>query len=181
MTLPASGNSISISQINTELTPRAYNTADTSLQACALGSNGTINLNSPTFPNSVEPHSMSEWYSYNHAAAAPPSFNSVSQSNVSTPDCGVEWVITVSWNTSNSDNTNYKVRIKAYGTNDVLADSLTTASSSWTHYTTKTGDAALSTYSSTYRYTVEMVRLSDGGGAGSASTTGETRTYGDAC
>jgi hypothetical protein len=67
MTLPASGNPISISQINTEL-GRGSTTANTSLGTAENGGYGAINQCSSPRPSSVDPAAMSEWYSYNHTA-----------------------------------------------------------------------------------------------------------------
>tara|TARA_B110000285_G_scaffold202825_1_gene238431 strand:- start:1348 stop:1794 length:447 start_codon:yes stop_codon:yes gene_type:complete len=66
MALAASGQ-ISISQINTEL-GRTSTTTNTSLAQCSDGTNGTINTANATAnrPNTTAPHSMSEFYSYNH-------------------------------------------------------------------------------------------------------------------
>jgi hypothetical protein len=180
MTLPASGNSISISQINTEL-GRSASAADTSLSSLATGSYVVINTYSPSFPNSVTPHAMSEWYSYNHSAAVPPSITSVSQYTISYPDCGVDWIVNVSWNVSNPDDTNYKVRIKLYGSSSVVADNLSTVTGNTNINTGWTGDAFQSTNTNTARYRVEIVRLSDGQIMTLADTAGETVSHGNAC
>lgn len=66
MTLPAAGNSLAFSQINVEL-----GRSGGSLMSINSASNGlyaTINLYSPFSPSSLDPESVSEWYSYNHAA-----------------------------------------------------------------------------------------------------------------
>lgn len=70
MALAASGQ-ISISQINTEL-GRTSTTANTSLTQCSDGTNGKINTANATAdrPNTTAPHSMSEFYSYNHTLAS---------------------------------------------------------------------------------------------------------------
>ena len=68
MTLPYSG-SISMGQINVEL-GRGSTTA-ISLDAAENGSYGAINTNSASRPSGSNPASMSEWYGYNHNAAAP--------------------------------------------------------------------------------------------------------------
>jgi len=67
MALPASGNSISISQINTEL-GRSSNAANTSLDTAENGGYATINQCSGAKPNNNNPAAMSEWYSYDHSA-----------------------------------------------------------------------------------------------------------------
>ena len=70
MALAASGQ-ISISQINTEL-GRTSTTANTSLTQCSDGTNGTINTANAAAdrPDRTAPHSMSEFYSYNHTLSA---------------------------------------------------------------------------------------------------------------
>lgn len=67
MTLPASGSSISMSQINTEL--GRSSTATVSLDTAENGGYGTINTCGSPFPVGANPASMSEWFSYNHSAA----------------------------------------------------------------------------------------------------------------
>jgi len=70
MAVPSSG-AISLAGIGTEVKSNAYDassTASTSLQSLAI--NTTINTNSASVPNSSEPHAMSEWYGYDHDAAA---------------------------------------------------------------------------------------------------------------
>jgi hypothetical protein len=67
MALPASGQ-ISTSDINTEL-GRTSNLEFKFSQA-AVGSYATINTSSPSYPDSVVPHRVSEWFSYDHSYAA---------------------------------------------------------------------------------------------------------------
>ena len=71
MAVPNSGESISLAGIKAEISNNAYNanaTAQTSLQAIATET--TLNTNSDSAPNATAPHAMSEWYSYDHDAAA---------------------------------------------------------------------------------------------------------------
>jgi len=63
MALPSSG-AISIDDINIEFGLSSGRTA--SLQDFATGAFGSINTRSPSYPNSTTPHSMSEWYGYDH-------------------------------------------------------------------------------------------------------------------
>ena len=58
-----------MSDINTEL--GRSSTATISLDSAENGSYATINTNSTSRPSSTNPASMSEWYGYNHNAAAP--------------------------------------------------------------------------------------------------------------
>jgi len=69
MTLPASGE-VSMSMLNTEF-GRTSNTANTSLEDLSDGTVATINtLNlSANRPDGSTPHTMSEFYSYDHDAA----------------------------------------------------------------------------------------------------------------
>ena len=67
MTLPASGSSISMSQINTEL--GRSSTATISLDTAENGGYGTINTCASPYPLAANAASMSEWYGYNHSAA----------------------------------------------------------------------------------------------------------------
>jgi hypothetical protein len=68
MALQYSG-SISMGQINVELGRGA--SVPISLDAAENGTYSTINLNSANRPSPSNPASMSEWYGYNHSAAAP--------------------------------------------------------------------------------------------------------------
>ena len=68
MALQSSG-AIKLSEINTEL--GRSSTATISLDSAESGGYDTINTNSPSYPSNARPASISEWYSYNHSAAAP--------------------------------------------------------------------------------------------------------------
>jgi hypothetical protein len=74
MTLPASGSSISMSQINTEL--GRSSTATISLDSAENGTYVAINTCGPNYPLAANPASLSEWYSYNHAYPCGPPLNS---------------------------------------------------------------------------------------------------------
>jgi hypothetical protein len=67
MVLPASGP-ISLQNINTEL--GRTSTATIGLQQAETGVYGAINQNSAQRPDGVAPHSMNEWYGYDHSASA---------------------------------------------------------------------------------------------------------------
>tara|TARA_R110000782_G_C14798143_1_gene411586 strand:+ start:1630 stop:2148 length:519 start_codon:yes stop_codon:yes gene_type:complete len=69
MTLPAAYATISLGDINVEL--GRSRTSDISLDTAENGGYGTINTNSPSYPASGNPASISEWYSYNHNATPP--------------------------------------------------------------------------------------------------------------
>jgi hypothetical protein len=66
MTLPSSGNTIKMSEINTEL--GRSSSATISLDTAENGGYVTINVYSPSRPSSGNPASMSEWWSYNQNA-----------------------------------------------------------------------------------------------------------------
>lgn len=67
MTLPASGQ-ISFNDLRVELGIPSQ--APFSITSAATNGYVTINTNSPSYPNSSTPHSISEWYSYNHTYSA---------------------------------------------------------------------------------------------------------------
>ena len=68
MALQASGT-ITVDDIYTELgNSNIASAGGVSLRSLEDGSFGTINQNSKSTPNGVSPHSMSEWYSYDHGA-----------------------------------------------------------------------------------------------------------------
>lgn len=71
MAVPDSGTALSLAGIRAEIATNTYNasaTTTTSLQSIATET--SINSNSSSVPNTSEPHAMSEWYSYDHDAAA---------------------------------------------------------------------------------------------------------------
>ena len=70
MGVPSEGT-LSLAGIKAEIDNNAYNasaTSQTSLATIATGT--TFNTNSSSVPNANTPHAMSEWYSYDHDAAA---------------------------------------------------------------------------------------------------------------
>ena len=72
MAVPGSGT-LSLAGILAEITSNAYDaeaTDQASLQRCSVGADGTINENSTEKPDGNAPHSMSEFYAYDHDAAA---------------------------------------------------------------------------------------------------------------
>jgi hypothetical protein len=76
MAVPASGNPLVMGKIYQELDGAGYSTASdpgeiVSLSGLVGGQPDTINSNSASKPNTSTPHSMSEWYSYDHSATAP--------------------------------------------------------------------------------------------------------------
>lgn len=69
MALVSSGQ-ISISDIYTEINGSGPGlNAGIGMAELAGGTYGTINTNSPSYPNDTAPHSISEWYSYDHSAS----------------------------------------------------------------------------------------------------------------
>ena len=76
MTLPAASAAISMSMINTEF-GRTSNTSDTTLASASIGSYGTINTDnaSDDRPDGSTPHTMSEFYSYDHDLVTNATFN----------------------------------------------------------------------------------------------------------
>lgn len=91
MALQGSGT-IRTSNINSELGRSA--SASISLDTAENGGYGTINTCSPSRPNSSNPASMSEWYSYNHsfACCVAPAITSVTSTSSS---------LTINFTTSN--------------------------------------------------------------------------------
>ena len=67
MALQSSGQ-IKFSEVNTEL-GRTSTTA-LSIKDAATGAYDAINTNSASYPDSLKPHAISEWYSYDHSASA---------------------------------------------------------------------------------------------------------------
>ncbi len=67
MALQSSGQ-ISASDINAELGRTA--SAEYKFESAAVGTYGTINTASASYPNSGQPHQISEWYSYDHSASS---------------------------------------------------------------------------------------------------------------
>ena len=71
MAVPDSGTALSLAGIRAEIDNNEYNasaTAQTSLETIATET--SINSNSSSVPNATAPHAMSEWYGYDHDAAA---------------------------------------------------------------------------------------------------------------
>ena len=73
MTLPSSGQ-ISFNDLRVELGISTQ--APFSITTAATSGYVTINTNSPSYPNASTPHAISEWYNYNHNAAACVALNS---------------------------------------------------------------------------------------------------------
>lgn len=73
MTLNGSGQ-ISFNDLRVELGVSSQ--APFSITSAATGVYATINTNSPSKPDASTPHAISEWYSYNHNAAACAPLNS---------------------------------------------------------------------------------------------------------
>jgi hypothetical protein len=71
MALQGSGE-IRLSQVNVELGRGSSNIH--SMQDGQTGVYATINTNSAAKPDGIAPHSMSEWYGYNHTATSPDRF-----------------------------------------------------------------------------------------------------------
>lgn len=88
MALPSSG-SISMSQINTELTRSS--SAEISLDTAENGGYVAINTCSTSRPSSTNPASMSEWYSYNHSTSCLPSGLLAGYNSSSYPGSGTTW------------------------------------------------------------------------------------------
>ena len=75
MAIPASGNPLVMGKIYQELDGAGYSASPdpgeiVTLAGLVGGQPDTINSNSASKPNTSTPHSMSEWYSYDHSAAA---------------------------------------------------------------------------------------------------------------
>ena len=71
MAVPDSGNPVSLAGIGAEISNNAYNASATTITSLeTIATETSINSNSSSVPNSSAPHAMSEWYSYDHDAAA---------------------------------------------------------------------------------------------------------------
>ena len=71
MAVPDSGNALSLAGIKAEIDNNSYNASATSLTSLqTIAEETTFNSNSGSVPNATAPHAMSEWYSYDHDAAA---------------------------------------------------------------------------------------------------------------
>lgn len=71
MAVPDSGNPVSLAGIKAEIDNNAYNASATTLTSLqTIATETTFNSNSSSVPNATAPHAMSEWYSYDHDAAA---------------------------------------------------------------------------------------------------------------
>ena len=71
MAVPDSGNPISLAGIRAEIANNAYNASATTITTLqTIATETSINSNSASTPNATAPHAMSEWYSYDHDAAA---------------------------------------------------------------------------------------------------------------
>lgn len=89
MALPASGQ-LGLGQINTELGRGSSTTI--SLQSAENGTYAALNGNSPIKPNSVAPHSVSEWHSYDHTAGSSDLILHLDATNPSSyPGTGLTW------------------------------------------------------------------------------------------
>lgn len=79
MSVPTSGNPIGMKEIYNEIQENAYNSGTDragvaiGLKELSDGTYGAINTNNanPDRPNGVAPHSMDEFYDYNHDEPAP--------------------------------------------------------------------------------------------------------------
>lgn len=67
-----SSGTISLYDINIEL--GRSGTATIGLDDAENGAYGAINTCSPAYPNSLNPASLAEWYSYDHSAACCPAY-----------------------------------------------------------------------------------------------------------
>ena len=71
MAVPASGNPLSLAGIRAEIATNTYNASATTVTSLeTIATETSINSNSSSVPNATAPHAMSEWYSYDHDAAA---------------------------------------------------------------------------------------------------------------
>jgi len=70
MAVPDSGP-VSLAGIKSEIDNNSYNASATNLTSLlTIATETSINSNSSSVPNATAPHAMSEWYSYDHDAAA---------------------------------------------------------------------------------------------------------------
>ena len=90
MAVPASGNSISMAGVKTEIEDNSYDDgsedySNISLADMSDGTDGTISRgNLPANrPDGEEPHSLSEFYSYDHDATEPSFFDTMADFDIS--------------------------------------------------------------------------------------------------
>lgn len=97
------------------------------------------------------------------AAGAAPDLTAVNRSTTQAPDCGVNWIINISWTVTGPNDTEYFIRVRdgASNTAPIVLDYQTTASSNGNHDTGIIGDNGTTgnVYEKTYR--VQLVRVSD--------------------
>lgn len=178
MALPASG-ALAASAINTEL--GRSSTAEISLATAAAGTYATINTASGSYPNNTTPHSMSEWYSYDHSAGAVPTIATADMFTSTIPDCGVNWTVGVSITYTNPNNTTYKVAVYDAAGSTLIADDIGFVSS-WSAYDTGfNGDPGLFTHNRSAEFTVKVIRRSDSTVMDDLLATAVTQNMGDAC
>lgn len=94
-------------------------------------------------------------------ASTIPSLVSVAATEDTPISCGFPWAIEVSWTTADANDVAYRTRIVDFDTSAVVADYLTTASSSYVDSTAETGDPLFTGVNHTRRYTVQIVRNVD--------------------
>ena len=119
MAIPGSGNPLVMGKIYQEVDGAGYSASPDSGEIVTLaglvgGQPDTINQASASKPNTSTPHSMSEWYSYNHSASSftwgtPGTFpNTFFDAEMETQDWSRSQVATVMKITHSSGQVNYQ-------------------------------------------------------------------------
>lgn len=110
-----------------------------------------------------------------------PALVSVAAAEDSAIACGLPWKVEASWVTTDPNDSGYRIRITNFDTTAIVADYLTTASSSFIDNTGETGAAGPGGFFHVRRYIIEIVRDSDDVVIDSLTTNQVTTESGAPC